>query len=222
MIKSKLWDALHPLASRMPKLVKEHEVLRIALSIEGKDPIQGANLARQEVLKWAQKRCGGKLPAEAWELQEFEYFSGGRNSVGVRIENEASDIWAIRADDPDKTVAGRIWTTEVVVGLMGDQSPRFSARLLASTAEEALNVEPHTPGFVQQVAEKCGLTSGNTHIEAVPWLIDSESEADDLIALLLDPGRRVPVFVLTVPETSTTSAPLIDASMLARATLGIA
>jgi hypothetical protein len=61
------------------------------------------------------------------EFQNFEYFSGGRNSVGIRLQNAYSDIWAIRADDPDKDIPGRTWTTEVTVGLMVGQAPRFSA-----------------------------------------------------------------------------------------------
>ena len=148
MSPSPIWNALAPLAARMPKVVREHEILRVAATIAGKDVSKSANSARREVLIWAERRSGGRLPKEAWDHQDFEHFSGGRNSVGVRIERDGADIWAIRADDPDKEVPGRIWTTEVVVGTLADQAPRFSVRLLASTSEEALNIEPHTPGLV--------------------------------------------------------------------------
>src|SRR5262249_228555 len=67
---------------------------------------------------------------------------------------------AIRADDPDKCVPGRVWTTEVVVGLTNDKPCNFSTRLLVSTLEDELEIEPHTPGFMQQVAEKCALSRG--------------------------------------------------------------
>jgi hypothetical protein len=144
------WEALSPIAARMPKVVREHEILRVAATVHGEDTTIAAEAARREVLVWAKNRSGGRLPDEAWKLQGFEYFSGGRNSVGVRIENEASDIWAIRADDPDDNVPGRIWTTEITIGVMGDQLPRFSARSLVSTSENELDIEPHTPGFIQQ------------------------------------------------------------------------
>ena len=222
MARSTLMESLRPISARMPKAVREHEILRIAANIVGKDPIQSAEKARQEVLRWAQKRSGGTLPAEAWDAQNFEYYSGGRNSVGVRIENDVSNIWAIRADDPDKHVAGRTWTTEVVVGLMGDKSPRFSARLLASTSEDTLIIEPHAPGFVLQIAENCGLSRGSYDVVAEPWLIDSDSEADRLVDMLTDASRKLPVFVLTVPEAASDPyVPLLDASVLARAIVGI-
>jgi hypothetical protein len=219
--KSRLWEILSPVAARMPRVVREFEVLRISASLFGENPTQNADTARREVLRWAQNRSGGQLPHEAWDFQDFEYLSGGRNSTGIRLQNENSDIWAIRADDPDKNIPGRIWTTEVTVGLMVGQPPRFSARLLASTHENELDIEPHTPGLVQQVAEKCSLSRGPQQITAEPWLIESESDAAQLADLLVDPYRKLLAFVLSVPEDSSTQhKPLIDAEVLARATLG--
>ncbi|HZT26865.1 MAG TPA: hypothetical protein VFA57_14290, partial [Pseudolabrys sp.] len=212
---------LSPVAARMPRVVREFEILRVSATLFGKDSTQNAETARKEVLRWAQNRSGGRLPAEAWQFENFEYFSGGRNSVGVRLQNEHSDIWAIRADDPDKNVAGRTWTTEVTVGLMVGQAPRFSARLLASTHEVELDIEPHTPGLVQQVAESCALSRGPQQISPEPWLIETEKDALQLVEILIDPYRKLPIFVLTVPEgSSDPNKPLIDAEALARATLG--
>ena len=216
------WDALRPIAARMPNVVREHEILRVAAIVHGKDKAKSAEAARREVLAWAQRRSGGRLPQEAWDFQAFEYFSGGRNSVAVRIQRNDSDIWAIRADDPDKTVPGRVWTTEVVVGLTIDKPCNFSARLLVSTSEDDLEIEPHTPGFVQQVAERCLLSRGPIDLSPEPWLIESEEDAERLAEMLIDRSRTVPLFVLTVAENSVEpNRPLLDASSLARATLGI-
>jgi hypothetical protein len=220
MSKQLPWEALKPLAARMPRVVREHEILRIAATIVGDDANRSADLARKDVLRWAQNRCGGRLPAEAWKFDSFEYFSGGRNSVGVRIQNDGSDIWAIRADDPDKYIAGRIWTTEVVVGFMESQPPRFSARLLASTPEDDLDVAPHSPGLVQQLEETSGLICGSYRISANPWLVSSDEEANRLIDMLLNKDRRLPVFILSVPEDALEDQPLLDARSLSRATLG--
>jgi hypothetical protein len=173
-------------------------------------------------LVWAQKRSGGRLPQEAWAFQDFDFFSGGRNSVAIRINSDDADIWAIRADDPDKVVPGRVWTTEVVVGLTSEKPCNFSARLLVSTSEDNLDVEPHTPGFVQQVAEKCVLSRGLIDFNPEPWLIESEDDAERLIDVLINQSRTIPLFVLSVSEESDDpNRPLIDASILARATLGI-
>lgn len=222
MNRSAFADALAPLASRFPKVVREYEVLRVVASVHGSDIIKSAEGARREILTWAERRCGGQLPQEAWRFQNFEYYSGGRNSIGVRITNDESDIWAIRADNPDKDIPGRIWTNEIVLGGLAGQPSRFSVRLLVSSSEEELIIEPHTPGFVQQVAEACGLSLGPQFLSASSWLIDSGDEADRLIDLLVDPSRQLPIFVLTVPENADDQfAPLLNADDLARAMLGV-
>lgn len=202
--------------------MREHEILRLSASLGGHDRVGSCDHARREVLVWAQNRSGGRLPAEAWTLDAFEYLSGGRNSVGVRIKTQGSDIWALRADDPDKTVPGRIWTTEVVVGLMEPQRPQFSARLLvSSTTDDELNIEPHVPGFILQVAERCGLLRGSYDLDAAPLSIESGADAEHLAEMLVDPERALPVFVLSISEDDQSQGPLIDAQALGRATLGI-
>lgn len=220
MARESIADALRPLAARLPQVVKEHEVLRVAATVEGRDRAKAAEDVRREILVWAQNRSGGRLPSAAWEHRDFEYLSGGRNSAAVRLVGNSVDLWAIRAEDPDKEVPGRIWTTEVVVGLQGEQPARFSARLLASTREDEIDIEPHTPGFVLQVVERCGLAIDGLELSPRPWIVNDSDEAERLIDMLVDPGRRLPFLVLSVPETS--DGPLLDPVVLTRATIGTA
>lgn len=220
---SPVWDALKPFSARMPTVVREHEIFRVAAIVQGADAAGSAKTTRRQILSWAARRSGGRLPDEAWDYEDFEYVSGGRNCDGVRIKNDGSDIWSIRADVPDKHVPGRTWTTEVAVGLKDDQPPRFSMRLLVSTQEDELKIEPQMPGLVQQIVEQCGLSCGKYGLATTPWLIQSEDEVERLIEMMLDPERPLPIFVLTSPDHSINSAqPLVDASELARATLGAA
>ncbi|MBP7002589.1 hypothetical protein [Amaricoccus sp.] len=214
-------DALSPLASRMRRVVREHEVLRVAGWIPGDEPAAVANTAIREVLRWAQKRCGGQLPPEAWERKSFDYLSGGRNSTCVRLQSGTSDLWAIRADDPDKTVAERAWTTEVVIGLLPEQPAKFSARLLVSTPEADLQIEPHTPGFIQQVVGNCSLISGKKPLSVAPTVHETEADAEDLIDYLIDPFRQLPIFVVTLAESGQVDHPTLDTAALSRALLGI-
>jgi hypothetical protein len=209
--------------ARLPEVVREPEVLRVAGTLVGSDREDSVQVARKEVLRWAQNRSGGRLPAEAWEHQGFEYFSGGRNCVGARLQSDDVDLWAIRAEDPDKEVPRRIWTTEVVVGRQGEQAPRFSVRLLASSPEEHLAIEHHTPGFVAQVTDTPGVLIDGVSIAPTPAVILSDEQVDALINSLLDSTRRLPIYALSVPEHAVDHAtPLIDAALLARATLGLA
>lgn len=214
-------EYLKPLASRMPRAVREHEVLRVAASLSDEDSASAVESARKEILKWTQKRCGGKLPEEAWEFGSFQYLSGGRNSVGIRIVNKTTDIWAIRADDPDKTVAGRVWTHEIVIGYMPGTEPKVSVRQLISTPEVDAKFSPHSPGFVHQITEQCRLSEPTRDFSVDPWHIASDEDAKRLIDILVDQKRQLPVFVLTIPDDDGTE-PLLDSEQLAKATLGTA
>ena len=214
-------EVLSDLARRMPRVVREHEVLRITGRILGDHPDTVAKSAIDEVLKWVQRRCGGQLPADAWNHLSFEYLSGGRNSNCVHL-TDGADIWAIRTDDPDKTVASRNWTTEIVVGLLPNQPPRFSSRLLVSTPESDPQIEPHTPGFVQQVVKTCQLACGNQHLSVKPWVFETTEDADELIEHLVDPERHLPIFAVTLAEGGRSDHPTLNTTDLGRAVLGIA
>ena len=75
-------DALAPLSARM---IREHQVLHIAADLPQDD---GAiDRARSEILKWAQKRSGGKLPSDAMAGRGFDLLVAGRNSSAVAQES---------------------------------------------------------------------------------------------------------------------------------------
>ena len=223
MNNSPMAEALRPLASRMPQVVREREILRVAGTLGGANVPQSAEAARQEVLTWAAGRSGGALPAEALQHQSFEHLAGGRNCTGVRISSAEMDLWAIRADDPDKYVARRSWTTEVTIGHMKGQRARFSIRLLVSSPEQNLEIEPAVPSLVNEIATRCGLERNGMALRDDYFIIESNDDAETLIDMLVDSARDLPVFVLTVPDLADDPhMPLIDPGSLARATLGLA
>lgn len=213
-------EALAPLAARMPRAVRDIEILRVAAQLDGDDFGATMDNARRSVLGWAKNRAGGPLPAEAWKLQEFDLPRGGRNSAAVRILNDEMDLWALRAEDPDRNVPGRVWSTEVVIGGRREERPFFSLRLIASTSEAEFSIEPAVPGFVRQLLEAPGLVRGGRALTDTPRLIENENGAQDLCDHLEDPERRLPIFVVTIPEG--TDSPLVDDGLIANKTAGIA
>lgn len=201
--------------------VREREVFRIAAALAGNDPKTAAQVARGEVLVWASKQVGDQLPSAATEGQSFEHLRGGRICIGASFEDAHRSLWALRVDRPDTDVAQRIWTTEIVTGYAPGNGPAlFSLRLLVSTPESHLSIEPAVPGLVRKVANMCGLNQGGIPIVASPWHIASQADADDLIDALVDPARGLPYLVCSIPEGET--RPRVDAAMLSKATLGAA
>jgi hypothetical protein len=104
----------------------EHEILRISACLGGDDVATSLQTARTTVLRWAQARTAGRLPDAAWKFESFDHLAGGRDCSAVRFVADGDDVWIVRAEDPDKTVPGRIWTTEIAVAKIAEDKPRFN------------------------------------------------------------------------------------------------
>ena len=210
------------LPARFPSPVREREILRVSGRLVGVDQDVAAKIACDEVLKWAQNKAISKFDKSEWNYEPFEQLSSGRSRVVVRINEPTASIWAIRVEDPDKTIAGRIWTTEVVITRPEAEPAKCTVRLLVSSPEVILEVEPHVPGVVRQIINKPGLQSGY-RLTDKPMTIKSEADTYLLIDALLDSSRTLPIIVLTVPSSSVDPyRPLLDASSLAQACAGLA
>jgi hypothetical protein len=215
-------EALAPLRARLGPILREREILRVAAQIVAEDMPAAMGLARREVLAWAQKRCG-RLPDPAWHGQSFEHMVGGRTALGVRIERPHTDLWAVRGDDPDKGVPGRIWTTEVVIGRLEGRPAQLSLRLLMSSPEDEPAIDPAVPSLLREIAASCGLASGGHKLSVEPWRIGTDEDAAALVELLRSPERLIPVVVASGDERAADpAAPSIDVATLARAMLGLA
>lgn len=223
MMNESIAEALAPQRERMRHPVREQEIMRIAASLPPEAGGKVVAEARRQVLAWAQRRSGGRLPSNAWDGAGFDYLAGGRTTLAVRLAVDSADLWALRADDPDSSVAGRVWTTEVTIGHAGEAAPRISVRLLVSTSEDQLEIEPHTPGFLRQLTSTCGVQVDGCAMRSDARRIRSEADVEQLIALVEYPERKLPVVVATGDERSDKpDESLIDADLLARATIGLA
>jgi len=149
--------------------------------------------------------------------------------MAVRIQEGEVNLWALRADEPDKNVAGRSWTTEVAIGQTGNEVPRLSLRLLVHTFENAFDVDPAVPGLLLQIAKNVGLSDelslniGIGKIASDPWYADSDDDIDKLICLITDRTRKRPVVVATGDERDRDPEnTLFKLDQFSRLTLGLA
>jgi len=211
-------DALSPLRARMPKSTREVEVLRIVGQLDS-----SGLTARKAVLKWVERKAAQQLPSEAWSGSDFELLNGGRHAFAANLKTEALELWSVRSDDPDKEIAGRIWTTEVTIGGQIGKNSFFTVRQLMTTQEEDYCIEAAAPSFVSEVLQNDKLAVNGRLALNVPENVSDQTQMDDLSDWLADPSRKLPAYVLTLPEGSVgQNSCLIDAMSLARSTAGIA
>lgn len=209
-------DSLTPLSTNK---VREHQVLHVACDLENDD--SSMQRAQKEILRWAQKRSGGRLPVEAMAGKAFDLLVGGRSSSAVVVDLPEIQAWALRQEDPDKTVPGRIWTSEAILWKTQETAPRFAARLVVGSAEQKLDISPAVPGYVMQLSDRVGLFSGSQAVTTRPKFIGSQDEQDNLIELLEDPARQLPVIVVAAVDRKNPGL-VLDVDRLASGLCGLA
>lgn len=199
------------------------EVLRAAADIHADDDATAAKTCRTALHHWVAAQSGGELPPEAAEHRSFAFSEGLRRCEGVRIRNGENDLWALSLRHPDASEAGRFWTTEAAVEVAAAKRPAVRLRLLVNRDRGAADFAPRVPEILGDVASLLELRTLGERIQTDPWLIDSHVAADRLCRTLVDPARRRPVIVLSVPDhAEDDTRPLLDPEALARAVLGLA
>ncbi len=197
------------------------QIVQITAFLGGQDGQVAADEARQETLRWLHKRAG-PLPAEAWQGETFEReVAPGHSAFAVSL-SEPTPYWVARLDHPDATVPGRTWSTEVSVGV-SPQGGQFGIRVSCVSRAENPEIELATPGIVRQVADRPGLQDFGVRLNPEPWLLGSVDDVDSLLALLKNPKRTRPVYVVSLPDGEIDPASAaIDSRALAQRCLGIA
>lgn len=212
-----------PFRPRSQSSIFEREILRVVGTIPSRDDGTSLAAARNEVLRWASNRAGKELPLTSWGGAAFELLSAGRNTFAANVEIDNGYLWSIRGDDPDKSVPGRVWSTEVTLGQTGDDNVLLGVRLIVNSNEQKLNIEPSVPGLVLQIAERCGLSDGDFFVSSAPHVVQNEDQALDFVDWLGSISRKLPVVVASGDERSAhPDAPLINARDLAQRLCGLA
>lgn len=151
--------------------------------------------AIREAVIWMRRR-NPAIPLSAIDGAAFEIGGGGHAPAqAVTLQRDGAKIWAASLDDPDKAVAGRTWVTEVTVA---EQAGRvlFGTRLINVTRGEGSAFVPSLPGISRQIVNLLPATADQLSLTDGARRISTADEVDELIALLDDPARQLPVLVV--------------------------
>lgn len=200
----------------------EHEIFRLSLTLDKQEGYDTIDLVRREVLRWARNRTTA-IPAHAWRGEAFETYSAGRNCFAVSFSSDDADVWAFRSEDPDKTIAGRVWTTEILI--FGGAGPelRISVRLFAVSDEVSIDINPHVPGLVRQLVASFSVRSAGFGLSENFLVADNEAAVDEVADFIESAQRRIPVVIATEAASAPDMPQIAEAlGGLQTATLGAA
>lgn len=114
-------------------------------------------------------------------------------------------MWSFRFEHPDMpfrerpAVPGRVWTTDVAFSISTEGIDVGLRVFCASLPYGDADIALMKPGVVAQLADRVGLID-RRKLEPVPWTMEREADLEELLALLRDPRRMLPVVVLTQPD----------------------
>ena len=208
--------------NRSTDRLREREILRVVVTLRSRDPSPAFERARNDVLRWASNRAGGALPDAAWSGDMFEHMFGGRTVIATSFEGVSGPLWALRSDDPDKEVPGRVWTTEAMIARPERGHTKMSIRLMVSSAEPFVEIRPHVPGLLHQMADHSEIVVSRSILSPYPSYVASNEDVDQLVQLLESTDRILPVIVASGDDRAEDSSrPFIDTESLAWATFGL-
>ena len=218
-----LAQALAPVATRLRQregLVRPVSQVILRLRRDGdRAPFEAS---RGTVLEWMARRAGKQLPDEARNGESFTLDDiGAQRTEAVGIPNPR--YWAARLDDADKTVAQRVWTTEIGIGEQEDGSALLGCRLQCVTRGDDLVFDRSIPRFIRDVVEQIPAELEGRSMAVEPWFVENTDQVEELVELLLDPQRGCDVFVFALPEGSTNPDETVASAIeVARRTVGAA
>ncbi len=198
-------------------------VSQINISLQDSDELGVFETARSEILKFAERRAGGKLPEEAMEGKSFATDDvGARRIEGVAIDSPR--YWTLRFDDDDRTVASRSWVIETALAEQEKGKPvLFGIRLQCIARGENPQFDRSVPAFARDVIAACDARLDNRRVTMAPWVVDTEDEVEQLFDLLCSQIRTAEVVVISLPENSNDlSHELISSRQLSRDLAGAA
>lgn len=206
------------------KAITEREILRVVATIPFRaEENNTLSAARSEALRWAAKRTGQPVPTAGLAGGTFEILSAGRTILAVNVEVEDGVLWSLKADDPDKNVPGRVWSTEVTLRQGVSNEVFLGVRLLVNSAEQELKIEPAVPGLVLQIADRCEIFDGNVRVSPEAHLVENDQHAQQFLDWLGSMTRKLPVVVASGDERSPEpELPQIDTYELAKGLCGLA
>ena len=174
--------------------------------------------AVREAAKWMRNR-NASIPPEALLGIPFEIGGGGDHPAqAVTLSFEDGRVWAGSLDFADTNTLGRTWVTELTVAEQAGQT-HFGARLINVTRGEDAPFLPTVPGIVRQIIKQVRAVADDIELNEDAVRVDHPDTVDELIALLDDPSRSLPVVVVADGQDW---KPVANAALLAQKLAGVA
>ena len=169
---------------------------------------------------WMKSRAEVDLPSEAWSGDTFDVTDqlGANPAKAIRINAADGKLWVARLDWPDP-LHPRTWVSEFFAEHRRGSLSRFGAQVTCVVRGESPRYDITRPTVVREVLAALSAEADEWPLVDRASMVGSVSEVQDLVSLIFNPSRRLPVVVMSESSGRTT---LISPDTLARQIAGAA
>lgn len=151
--------------------------------------------------KWIEETAASKLPDKAFKGQDFSFTAPDERAEAsaLSVADSEGKIWGARVSYRGDKISGREWITDLFVEHRHGSVTRFGAQLVCRCKTDDPGFDHSRPRVVRNIlnalsAEADGEALTNDFQNVLI------SQVDDLVALLYNPQRRLPVLVVSVDD----------------------
>ncbi len=165
-------------------------------------------------LQWLQDMFHAPLARDAWSGQGFQADEPGRSAECITVPEIG--LWTLRYELSDTSAVGEapsepaaVRTTDISFARR-ENGVAFGLRVMgAGPIDPDRGMRAIRPRLFADIAHQLDLRDCRRILDT-PWEIGGEPDLNALYSLLIDPGRTLPVVVLTQPDKRKFSVPVSD------------
>ena len=207
-------------AQKHPTLIGG-SLLRVEAEVAPHADPSAAHECRRTTVDWLQDQMGTPLPRRATTHRSFSHTDRDSACRAVRIRDGRGDYWAAQLErSPHK---GQVTVTEVVVAHPGGHSPLVRIEMVDRSVVPADPAGEYPADMLAEMAERVPLLLDGRTLSHTPIVVETADTMQGLHRMLVDPARKMPFAVVSVPPDVDDLEPLQRQWVtLARALTGLA
>lgn len=172
----------------------------LAADVRAKQASESVNQVQEFVFKYLRSKVPN-CPNDLFTRSSFDDDAAMLSSEV--IETDTLKIWATRFNEPDRSVPGRSWATELLVAQVENGGVTFGSRLICSSRNLDFTFDPAVPRIYKDLVQNGLLFADGAKLSRWASDVSNEDEVDWLIALINSKRRSRDIIVLSCDQHGT-------------------
>ena len=168
----------------------------LAADVRSREPSTALSQVQESVFKYLLSKVPN-CPNDLFTRQSYDDDAAMLSSEIV--ETETLKIWAARFNEPDRDVAARSWSTEILIAQV-EAGITFGSRLICSSRKLDFSFAPAVPRIYKDLAQQNLLYADGARLSRWATDVSSDDEVDWLVTLINNKRRSRDIIVISCDQ----------------------